>query len=140
MLELIDTETGDTVAWRVAGKITEDDMELALNALRATIERKGYVNIYQEIQGFGGVEWDAIEEKMKFLREFGVSHFRRIAVVTDKRWMQTVIGWEDRMFRRFEMRAFSTDERAGARNFLAYGGDDGRGNDGRGDDAATAVS
>jgi len=123
MLEFLDFELDDAVAWRIDGKVTEDEMEQALGALRETIDRCGHVSVYQEVVSIGGVEWDAIEEKMEFLREYGVRHFRRIAVVTDKRWMQTVIGWEDRLFRSVDMRAFSTEERERARNFLAYGDD-----------------
>ncbi len=123
MLEFIDFDVDDTVAWRISGKVTEDDMESAFDAIRATIERCGHVSVYQEIESLGGVEWDAVEEKMEFLREFGIRHFRKIAVVTDKQWLQTVIGWEDRVFRSVDMRAFSTDERDRAFNFLAYSDD-----------------
>lgn len=123
MLELLDFDVDDAVAWRIEGKVTEDDMEQALDALRKIIDRCGHVSVYQEIVSIGGVEWDAIEEKMEFLREYGIQHFRRIAVVTDKQWMQTVIGWEDRLFRSIDMRAFSTEERQRALNFLAYGDD-----------------
>ena len=121
MIELIPTDMDDVVAWRIDGKVSEDDMEAALDAARDCIERCGHVNVYQEIAGFGGIEWDAIEEKMEFLREFGIKHFRRIAVVTDKQWMQTVIGWEDKIFRSIDMRAFSTEDKERTMNFLAYG-------------------
>ncbi|MEM1403796.1 MAG: STAS/SEC14 domain-containing protein [Pseudomonadota bacterium] len=130
MIELIPTTMDDVVAWRIDGKVSEDDMESALNAAKDCIDRCGHVNVYQEIAGFGGIEWDAIEEKMEFLREFGIKRFRRIAVVTDKQWMQTVIGWEDKIFRSIDMRAFSTEEKERAMNFLAYGdesGDEGAG-------------
>ncbi len=121
MIEMIDYDIDDVVAWRIDGKVSEDDMERALDAAKAAIERCGHVSVYQEIVSFSGVEWDAIEEKMEFLREFGLKHFRKIAVVTDKQWMQTVIGWEDKVFRSIDMRAFSTEERDRAMNFLAYG-------------------
>ena len=124
MIEMLDFDLEGTVAWRIGGKVTEDDMECALDAARAAIDDLGYVNVYQEIEGFGGVEWDSIEEKMKFLHEYGTRHFRKIAVVTEKKWMQKVIAWEDHLFRGIDMRAFSTDDRARARNFLAYAGED----------------
>lgn len=124
MIEVLDLAIEGTVAWRIDGKVREDDMETALEAAREVIDRLGYVNVYQEIQAFEGIEWDAIEEKMKFLREYGVRHFRRIAVVTDKRWVQRVVSWEDHLFKSVDMRAFSIEDKARARNFLAYAGDD----------------
>ncbi len=123
MIELLDFDLEDTVAWRIDGKVTEDDMELALDATRGVIDSLGYVNVYQEIQGFDGVEWDAIEEKMKFLHEYGIRHFRKIAVVTDKKWLQKVITWEDHIFPQIDMRAYSLEEQMRARNFLAYEGE-----------------
>jgi hypothetical protein len=120
MLEMIELNMDDTVAWRISGKITEDDLQRALEAAREKIAEHGKISVYQEIGDFSGVEFDAIVEKMQFLRDFGISSFRKIAVVTDKRWMQTVIGWEDKIFRSVDMRAFSTEERDRAINFLAY--------------------
>ena len=72
MLELLDFDVDDAVAWRIEGKVTEDDMEQALDALRKIIDRCGHVSVYQEIVSIGGVEWDAIEEKMEFLREIEI--------------------------------------------------------------------
>ncbi len=123
MLEQIDCEIDDAVAWRISGKITDDDMELALGLIREKLQSHEHVSVLQEITDFGGLEFNAIVEKLGFLREFGMSRFRRIAVLTDKSWMRTVIGWEDRLFGGIEMRAFALEERARAFNFLAYGGD-----------------
>lgn len=123
MLEFIDVYQDDALAWRIDGKVTEDDMQAAFEAVKQKIEAHGHVCLYQEIGSFGGVEFDAIMEKLQFLGSVGISAFKRIAVVTDKRWMQRVIEWEDRVFRDIDMRAFSTQERDRAMNFLAYGND-----------------
>jgi hypothetical protein len=121
MLEFVDCDLDDAVAWRISGKVTEEDMHRALEALREKIESVDQVSVYQEIEGFGGVELDAVMEKLRFLREFGISHFGRIAVVTDKQWMHKIIEWEDGLFSGIDMRCFSLDERDRAFNFLAYG-------------------
>ncbi|WOJ92561.1 STAS/SEC14 domain-containing protein [Congregibacter variabilis] len=123
MLEFIEFDIEDAVAWRISGKVTEEDMQLALDALRDKIEAHGKVSVYQEIEGFSGVELDVIKDKMRFLSEFGVSFFKKIAVVTDKKWLQSVIAWEDKVFPGVDMRAFGTEDRDRAFNFLAYGDD-----------------
>lgn len=125
MLEMIPTDIEDAVAWRIVGKVTEADMNLALDALRNKIQIHSEVSVYQEIESFDGVEFDAIMGKMKFLSEFGIAQFKRIAVVTDKRWAQRLIAWEDKIFKSIDMRVFGTDERDRAFNFLAYGDDPG---------------
>lgn len=123
MLEFLKFDVADAVAWRITGKVTEEDMERALDALRIRIEAHGQVSVYQEIDGFGGVELDAIMGKMQFLSEFGISKFKRIALVTDKQWLQRVVSWEDKVFKSIDMRAFAIEERDRAFNFLAYGDD-----------------
>ncbi|MFT4767040.1 MAG: hypothetical protein ACI8RN_000164 [Glaciecola sp.] len=123
MLEFVEFDVEDAVAWRISGKVTKEDMQLALEALRQKISAHGKVSVYQEIEGFSGVEFDAIMGKMQFLSEFGVSLFKRIAVVTDKKWVQHIISWEDKVFRDIDMRAFGTEDRDRAFNFLAYGDD-----------------
>jgi hypothetical protein len=125
VLDFIPFDVADAVAWRISGKITEADMQLALDALRAKLESHDTVSVYQEIESFGGVEFDAIMEKMRFLSDFGISQFSKIAVVTDKQWVKRVIGWEDKLFHSVDMRAFSLDERDRAFNFIAYGDEPG---------------
>ncbi|EAQ97485.1 STAS/SEC14 domain-containing protein [Congregibacter litoralis] len=125
MLEMIEFDVADAVAWKISGKVTEEDMQRALDALREKLNAHAKVSVYQEIESFGGVELDAVMEKMQFLSEFGLNMFARIAVVTDKRWVQRVLSWEDRVFRNIDMRAFSVEERERAFNFLAYGDDPG---------------
>lgn len=121
MLEFVECDIEDTLAWRISGQITEADMRRALEALRERLQRFEKVCVYQEIESIGGAELDAMLEKLRFLREFGISNFRKVAVVTDKRWLQKVISLEDALFSSVQMRAFGSDERERAMNFLAYG-------------------
>ena len=67
MLEMIDIGVEQAVAYRLAGKITEAEMKQALAAIKEKIEGYGKVYLYQEIDSFTGVEFDAMLEKFKFL-------------------------------------------------------------------------
>ena len=64
MLEMLEIGVEQAVAYRLAGKITEDEMKQALAAIKEKIERYGKVYLYQEIDGFSGVELDAMVEKL----------------------------------------------------------------------------
>ena len=118
MLEMMDIGIEKAVAYRLGGKITEDEMTLVLSALKEKIDSYGKVSIYQEIESFGGVEFDAIVEKFKFFFDVGISNISRISVVTHKKWMQKVIDLEDKLFKKIEMKGFSFDERNEAIEFL----------------------
>ena len=71
------------------------------------IEQYGEVYIYQEIDDFTGIEIDAIVEKFKYLFENGISNITRIAVVTDKQWLQKIVDLEDKLFKSIDMQYFA---------------------------------
>ena len=48
-------------------------------------------------------ESDAIVEKFKFLFDFGISHFSKLAVVTDKKWIHKIVDIEDKIFKNIDM-------------------------------------
>jgi len=118
MLELIDIGIEKAVAYRLGGKITEDEMTLVLSALKDKIENYGEVFIYQEIESFGGVEFDAIVEKIKFFSDVGISNISRIAIVTHKKWMHKIIDLEGKLFKKIDMKGFSIDDKNEAIEFL----------------------
>jgi len=118
MLEMMDIGIEKAVAYRLGGKITEDEMRLVLSALKEKIETYGKVLIYQEIESFGGVEFDAIVEKLKFFSDVGISNISRISVVTHKKWMHKIIDLERKLFKKIDMKGFSIDEKNEAIEFL----------------------
>lgn len=118
MLEMMDVGLENTVAYRVSGKITDDEMILALSTIKEKLAVYGYINIYQEVETIGGVELEAIVEKFKFLTEVGLSKIRKIAVVTDKKWMQKIIRLEDKIFKNIELESFSFSHKDAAITFL----------------------
>jgi hypothetical protein len=118
MLEMMDIGIEKAVAYRLGGKITEDEMTLALSAIKEKIVTYGEVFIYQEIESIGGVEIDAIVEKFKFFFDVGMSNISRIAVVTHKKWMHKIIDLEGKIFKKIEMKSFSIDNKNEAIEFL----------------------
>ena len=118
MLELMDVGIETVVAYRLGGKITEDEMQRALSAMKKKIDQFGEVSIYQEIESIGGVEIDALLEKLKFFYKVGLADIKRVAVVTPKRWMPRLVDIEGKLFRNIEMRGFSADEKNKAIEFL----------------------
>jgi len=118
MLEMIDISVENAVAYRLGGKITDEEMSQVFSALKEKIDQYGKVSIYQEIESFKGVELEGMFEKVKFFLDVGISKFDKIAVVVGSDWLQKIIDLEGKLFRKFDMRGFSMDEKEQAVNFL----------------------
>ena len=52
------------------------------------------------------------------MKEFGLSNFSKAAVVTDKKWVQRIAEVEDKIFKKIDMKCFSTDEKNETIEFL----------------------
>ena len=121
MIEMLDIGIKNVVAYRVEGKVTEREMKSVLSIFKEKIQTDMKLSIYQEIVSVGGAEFDAILEKLKFFYEFGVSNYDKIAVVTHKKWMHKIIDLEGKLFKKFDMKGFSIDDKDKALEFLRSG-------------------
>ena len=74
--------------------------------------------IYEEIQGFEGIELSAIIEEFKYLFEIGISNISKVAVVTDKKWIMKVASLEAKIFRNIDIKCFRFNEKPLAIAFL----------------------
>ena len=118
MLEMIDIGVENTVAYRLGGKITEEEMTAILTTFKEEIDMGEKLKVYQEVVSITGVELDAMVEKFKFFREVGFSHFDRIAVVAHTKWLHKLVDLEDKFFKSINMKGFSAEEKDQAIEFL----------------------
>ena len=118
MVEMLVINIANTIGWRIDGSVNESEMQSIFTAVKKTA-LEGDVYIYQEIISLGGVEFDAVLEKLKFLFSGGLADIKRVAIVTDKQWLKKIISWEDKLFKSIDIRGFSLDERDQAIVFLS---------------------
>ncbi|MDD9304446.1 MAG: STAS/SEC14 domain-containing protein [Desulfobacter sp.] len=118
MLEFLDLKIDGVVAYRLAGKISTQEMKEVLDLFRQIIDRGEKINLYQEVTSLGGVELEAMVEKLKFFLELGVSHFGRVAVVPRKKWIPKLVDLEGKLFKNVEMKRFALEEKDLALAFL----------------------
>jgi len=118
MIEMMDIGVEKAVAYRVGGKITEEEMTSVISIFKEKIDNGEKLIVYQEVAGFDGVEFDAMAEKFKFFIEFGISHFNRIAVVTHKKWIHNLVDIEGKLFKNVDMKGFPIEEKDKAIEFL----------------------
>ena len=120
MLEMMDIEVENVVAYRLGGKITEEEMTSVLDIFRERIDNGEKLIVYQEVESIGGAEFDAMVEKFKFFKDvgFNFSHFSKIAVVTHAKWIHKLVDLEDKIFKNVDMKGFSIEEKDKAIEFL----------------------
>ena len=120
MLEIIDIGLVNVIAYRLGGKITEEEMTSALDIFREKIAKGEKLIVYQEVESIGGAEFDAMVEKFKFFKEvgFNFSHFSKIAVVTHSKWLHKLVDLEDKIFKNVDMKGFPLEEKDKAIEFL----------------------
>lgn len=121
MLEFIDIHIPGVVAYRLEGKISTREMNQILDRFRGIIEQGKKINIYQEVTSLGGMELEALGDKLKFFLDVGLSNFGRIAVVAEKKWIPRLVEIEGNFARGIDMRGFSMDKKEEAFTFLKEG-------------------
>jgi stage II sporulation SpoAA-like protein len=118
MLEMIDIEIDHSVAFRISGKVTESDMSLVLTEAKEKIESHGDIVLLEQIDSFDGIEIAAVIEEFKYLFEVGISNITKVAVLTDNKWLETIVNIEDTFFRHIKMKCFATKDKEAAIEFL----------------------
>ncbi len=94
MLTFLDSSEGNVIGFKIAGKVTGDDMKAIAGRTERAIGEAGSVRLLVRIAGFGGVEAEALWEKLKFTLAH-LKHIERMAAVGDKaweKWWVTVAG------------------------------------------------
>jgi len=118
MIKMIEIGLEKAVAYRMEGKITEEEMTSVLSIFKEKIQRDEKLIVYQEVVSLGGVEFDAMIEKLKFFVDVGLSHFSKIAVVTHKKWIHKLVDLEGKLFKNIDMKGFSIEDKDKAIEFL----------------------
>ena len=65
-----------------------------------------------------GIEIAVIIEEFKFYFEVGISNISKLAIVTDKKWLEKIVSIEDKIFKSIEMKCFSIEDKDAAIAFL----------------------
>ena len=112
MIEIIPFDEGNIVGFKLAGKIDDQSYHNAVNAINAALENNNKIRIYAEVVSIGGMSLDAffdnIKTKFGYFRE--LDRFEKEAVVSDKKWIESLVGISDAIFRSVEVRHFSFEE------------------------------
>ena len=117
MITFIPIKHPHVVGIRINGKIAEQEMDSVLNFIDKKLQNHSKVNIYVELESFGGIPPNALYKELKFGLG-NIQHFGKEAVVTDKKWIEKLAPAADKLFTGIEIKTFSFDEKNEARNWV----------------------
>ena len=76
------------------------------------------VAFFEQIDSFDGIEVAAIIKEFKYLFDVGLSNIKKVAVLTDKKWIESVAKIESKLFTGVQVRCFLTDDQSSSYFFL----------------------
>lgn len=109
MLELLPVEAGHVVAMRASGRVDVDDLQQAIDAIEHAKQVHPRVSLYVEIDDMRWMTFTALLRDLGYgLTQIGeLSHYHRIAILTDQPWMTPIAKLETHLFKPMEVRTFS---------------------------------
>ncbi len=109
-----------TLSLDLRDQVSASDIQAVDDAVRDLLEEDGKINLLLDLTGISDVSAGAVAEDVKVetallphLRRFG-----RIAAVTDKQWIATVMRAAGNLMPGLEYQTFDPDDRLAARTFV----------------------
>lgn len=109
MLTII-PESDAVIAFEIDGRIDKDDVERVIAVVDTKLtERPGALSILVIVREVGMFTPAAIARDLQYsLGRFrDLSRFRRVAVVTDKSWVRSLVGLQDLAMPMVDIKAFA---------------------------------
>ena len=120
MLQILDLDRPDLLAYRSGGVITEEDVQTATDAFDAILDAHETVHLYAEIEDLQGFEARALWLDVVYgLRHLGaLQHIGRVALVTDSGWVRRLARLEGRLMPVGHMNVYGPEDRDQARAWV----------------------
>jgi len=109
MLDYLPMEANHVVGIKISGKIKLQDLERLIVIMEKKLDQHERINVYVEVESFGGVSLAALVEDLKFVRR-NFKRFARKAVVSEMKWMGTWTAAADHLFPSLEMSHFLPEQ------------------------------
>lgn len=117
----ITSSPGTLVAMSVSGQITGKDMDTVIKAVEAALLHNERVSLYAEVEKSISFTAEAFFKDLRYgfskLRE--LKRFYRAAVITNNKWLATLVRVEGLVFSQIEIKVFPTSEREAAINWAS---------------------
>ncbi len=121
MIERIEGERPTLLAFRIEGRIEQEDVEAMAREVLAAFEERGEVDILITLHDWDGISAGAIFNRERIEAQArAVRHVRKYAVVGPPDWAATLINGFDRILP-VDARTFDSGDEAAARAWLDEG-------------------
>ncbi|WMJ73993.1 STAS/SEC14 domain-containing protein [Cytophagaceae bacterium ABcell3] len=121
MVEKLDIEKDNTIAFKVDGKVALKDAQEVMDTIQTQLKTSDHFKGYVEVYNFEGIEPKALWERLKF----GISNFSeltnkvdKIALVTDQKWFQSLSEIIYKVIPGIELKSFSLEDAGKAKSWL----------------------
>jgi hypothetical protein len=111
----------DILGFEVKGKISEAAFVNMMQDLVPKMDAPGKIKLYIEITRFEGIDRDIIWDSLKFAFAKGKSYLTnvsKIALVTDKAWMRTLVTLEYALIPSINEKSFEISEKEEALQWI----------------------
>jgi hypothetical protein len=120
-IERIEGERPTLLAFRIEGRIEQEDVEAMAREVLATFEERGEIDMLILLQDWDGISAGAILSRERLETQVrAVRHVRKYAVVGPPGWAATLINGFDRILP-VDARTFDSGDEAAARAWLEKG-------------------
>lgn len=121
MIHQLELGNDKVMAWRIEGKVDQADYEPVVKSIENKMNTADKLNVYVEIPKMPGITlpaiWEGIKSGLANLRKYN-NKLNKVAVVTDKEWLQIMTEIENRLFTGIDERSFSMEEAAEAKEWI----------------------
>ncbi|RLQ88137.1 STAS/SEC14 domain-containing protein [Notoacmeibacter ruber] len=116
----IETLAPGACSLAVQGRIEKTDVEMAMAAIETAKSESEKVNLLVDLTGFAGFDIAAlIQDVRRGIGEWkDISRYDRVAVITDRAWMDWMTKVEGSALPNVSIRTFGTDEVENARRYV----------------------
>lgn len=108
-MEMIDVAP-KVLGLRINGKITDEDMKSMIEVCEKKMETEDRIAIYIELEELGGISLSALLEDLKFALP-NLKRFSKKAVVSEKKWHESLLKIGDKLFPSIEVRHYKPEEK-----------------------------
>ena len=116
MFQVLDETAGNYLALKMTGKITSKDYDKLLPLMEKAIKKDGKLNIFCNMQNFGGIEIKAAWRDFTFGMR-NIKNLSRCALIGANSWVRCCVRIT-KFFFRLEIRLFQTGNEEEAKKWL----------------------
>lgn len=124
MLEYLPSKD-DVLALKTAGRLTRDELGEVTARLEASLAAHDKTHVFVEVEGFSGMEWEALPDYLPraFAMLGKLSRFGRVAIVSDQAWIRGLAKVESALLPHISYETFTPDRRDEALAWVENGGE-----------------